>query len=100
MQSNLVSAPPQFSSKTTSVLRPALVSSATGGSDGQRELRHALRLLSEESRARGFTAEEMVVALRGAWHSAGRIQRLSDEPDRSYYAALGELLAIYFGEEG
>jgi hypothetical protein len=98
MQSTLVSTPPQFSFTTTSLLRRAIELSAAGEPDGDQELSSALDLVCQESRARGFTAEEMVVAMRSAWYPAGRTSRSSQAPDRDYYAALGECLAIYFEE--
>jgi hypothetical protein len=99
MTSTLLSTPPQLSSATTSLLRRAIDSSAARKPEGARELASALELLSQESIAQGFTAEQMVVALRSAWYTAGRVSRVSQGPDRDYYAALGECLAIYFGEK-
>jgi hypothetical protein len=99
MSSTLLSTPPQFSSTTTSLLRRAVESSAARRPGSAEELASALNLLSRESLAQGFTPEQMVVALRGAWHT-DRASRTSEEPDRYYYAALGECLAIYFGEKG
>jgi hypothetical protein len=99
MQSPLMSTPPQFSFGTTSFLRRAVELSAAGEPDGDQELSSALDLVCQESRARGFTAEEMVVALRRAWYPTGWVSRSSEAPDRNYYAALGECLAIYFEEK-
>lgn len=95
MLSTLLTAPPELAFETVSLLRRAF--QPAGEQDSAEALTIALKRVCEEGRERAYGPEQIVVALRRAWHDADPARaRTLGGPDREYYSALGQCMRIYF----
>ncbi|HTI62957.1 MAG TPA: hypothetical protein VL524_05560 [Gemmatimonadaceae bacterium] len=61
-----------LSEETIAMLRTALVRFAASPDDG--ELRDALRLVSDEARARGILPEQLLTTLKDMWHAVPNVR--------------------------
>jgi hypothetical protein len=70
----------------------------TPGNIGQ-DVQDALDAMCTEAHDRGLPPEAMVLALRAAWSNVPvPLGTHPDEWSRSYYAAVGMCLSVYFGK--
>jgi hypothetical protein len=69
------------------------------GAIGQ-DVQDALDAMCTEAHERGLPPESMVLALRAAWSKVPvPLGTQPDEWSRSYYAAVGICLSVYFGRD-